>query len=479
MAQQTINLGTGPNTNDGDNLRDGGDKINDNFTELYAALIGVLVLKGATDCSANPNYPAASKGHAYIVTVAGKIGGASGTTVVAGDMYFALADNAGGTQAAVGTSWAVVEHNLVDPLVAANNLSDLANAGTARTNLGLGTMATQASSAVAITGGTIGGITALAVADGGTGASTDSGARTNLGLVIGTHVQGYSANLTTYAGITPAANVQSILGAANYAAIKTLLALVPGTDVQAYNANLTTYAGIAPSANVQTLLGAANYAAFRTSLGLDTMALQAASAVTITGGSLAGITGLGVAGTVNTTSFAVVGSLSGTSTNPIASFTSAWSTTGIAQGLFVNITSNSGPANSSSTLLKLQMGGVDKFTVRTDGFTTITSQILSTGFYITSKSGLISAVDGDFTLTDAAGTTFNKLNFGGTSTSFPALKRNAAGLEARLANDSAFTSIKGKLTTDTAYSSSAIPTATGYITIYDSTGTAYRVPCAV
>jgi hypothetical protein len=52
----------------------------------------------------------------------------------------------------------------------------------ARTNLGLGSIATQNSNSVTITGGAITGITDLAIADGGTGASTASDARTNLGL---------------------------------------------------------------------------------------------------------------------------------------------------------------------------------------------------------------------------------------------------------------------------------------------------------
>lgn len=72
-----------------------------------------MVLKGGIDCSANPNYPAADAGHTYKVTVAGKIGGASGVNVEVGDTVICTVDaTASGDQATVGANWIVLQTNL-------------------------------------------------------------------------------------------------------------------------------------------------------------------------------------------------------------------------------------------------------------------------------------------------------------------------------------------------------------------------------
>ena len=50
MAQQIINIGGAPNDGNGDTIRDGGDKINDNFTELYEKSIdSAIVVKTSSD----------------------------------------------------------------------------------------------------------------------------------------------------------------------------------------------------------------------------------------------------------------------------------------------------------------------------------------------------------------------------------------------------------------------------------------------
>ena len=214
---------------------------------------------------------------------------------------------------------------------------DDADASAQRTTLGLGTIATQAANSVSITGGSITGITDLAIADGGTGASDASTARTNLGLAIGTNVQAYSAYLADIAGITPsqgdilyfdgtdwarlaagsngtflktqgaganpvwtvlpsggdmlAANNLSDL--TNFATARTNLGLAIGTNVQAFDAGLQSIAGLTTTADrgiyttasdtyaVYTLTAAgrallddADASAQRTTLGLGTAAVK-------------------------------------------------------------------------------------------------------------------------------------------------------------------------------------------------------------
>jgi len=94
------------------------------------------------------------------------------------------------------------ELSLGTDLAIADGGTGASTASGARTNLGLGTISTQNANSVAITGGTITGITDLAVADGGTGASNATSARTNLGVAIGTDVQAYDADLSAIAALS-------------------------------------------------------------------------------------------------------------------------------------------------------------------------------------------------------------------------------------------------------------------------------------
>ncbi len=92
------------------------------------ALIGandVEVFKGTIDCSVNPNYPTADAGHVYRVSVAGKIGGASGVNVEINDRLQCTVDGTvSGNQATVGANWWITQANLDGAVIGPASATD-------------------------------------------------------------------------------------------------------------------------------------------------------------------------------------------------------------------------------------------------------------------------------------------------------------------------------------------------------------------
>jgi hypothetical protein len=77
-------------------------------------------------------------------------------------------------------------------------------------------------------------------------------------------------------------------------------------------------------------------------------------------------------------------------------------------------------------------------------------------FYWSTRSVLTSPSDGVITLSNNATTGFTRLQLGGTTSSFPAIKRNAAALNFRLADDSADAAVTAGAGTFTSSSASAL-----------------------
>ncbi|GAF99819.1 unnamed protein product, partial [marine sediment metagenome] len=121
--------------------------------------------------------------------------------------------------------------------------------------------------------------TAVAVGYGGTGSANATDARSALGLIIGTNVQAWDADLDTWATLTPTANAQTLVESTNFASMAQDLSLEIGVDTQAYDADLDTFATLTPTANAQTLLESTNFASMAQDLsleiGVDTQAYDA------------------------------------------------------------------------------------------------------------------------------------------------------------------------------------------------------------
>ena len=91
------------------------------YVDAAAERQDLMAAKGTIDCSANPNYPAANRGWIYRVTVAGRIGGATGAQVEVDDFITCWVDGSvAGDQPTVGGNWTITQGNLVGALTAAN-----------------------------------------------------------------------------------------------------------------------------------------------------------------------------------------------------------------------------------------------------------------------------------------------------------------------------------------------------------------------
>lgn len=100
-------------------------KATKTYVDQIVAAQDAMVFKGVIDCSANPNYPAADRGWTYRVSVAGKIGGASGPNVEVGDILLCQTDGAAsGNYATVGLQWAIIQANLDGAVIGPASVTD-------------------------------------------------------------------------------------------------------------------------------------------------------------------------------------------------------------------------------------------------------------------------------------------------------------------------------------------------------------------
>jgi hypothetical protein len=146
--------------------------------------------------------------------------------------------------------------------------------------------------------------------------------------------------------------------------------------------------------------------------------------------------------------------------------------TGTATGIFLNATETA-LNGMVHNLMDLQVGGVSKLTVTNAGATIISGTVtsdggfrsiayfdsfqrvaLNNGLNTNPQNYLISGGVGRILLIDNSEADFNRLQFGGTTSSFPSLKRNGTAIDVRLADDSNYallntgaTFIKGSGTT--------------------------------
>lgn len=233
--------------------------------DSFVATTDAMVYKGVVDCSTNPNYPAASNGWTYRVSVAGRIGGASGVSVEPGDFLICGGESVpAGDQATVGASWAVVQANIDGALTAGH----------------IGVTVQAYSLALARIAGLSGAANRglyMTAADTYALYTLSAAGRSLCG------VTGAADSIPFFTSASAASTFASTLAGRN------LLANAGTADTFPFYSAADTVSLASITAAGRSLLAANDGAAQRAALGLGTLAAQDSASVSITGGTIAGV----------------------------------------------------------------------------------------------------------------------------------------------------------------------------------------------
>jgi hypothetical protein len=130
--------------------------------------------------------------------------------------------------------------------------------------------------------------------------------------------------------------------------------------------------------------------------------------------------------------------------NEVYTINNSGAQTGTLTGIFLNATETA-LNGITHNLMDLQMNSSSRFVVSRLGIATAEG-LISTGNIINSSGGSYQWIsrsrmnapsDGVITLLNNGSTDFTRLQLGGTTSSFPAIKRNGTAIDFRLADDSA------------------------------------------
>jgi len=138
---------------------------------------------------------------------------------------------------------------------------------------------------------------------------------------------------------------------------------------------------------------------------------------------------------------------------------------------------------ASARGISFKTGGTERIGIGAAGIVAVTGGVTATSYVWPSYLRLAASdfahiyapANGVVTLYNTTEADFNRLQFGGITSSFPSIKRSTTILQARLADDSDFGTYQGKLRVH-ANATSETVTPTHTLRLFDAAGTEYRVP---